>query len=171
MPTEEEAPNAGRTSPAVILRRYPSPRVTLTSWTKRWLAAFAIAFVLVLIDGGDANRLGFLGALAWMVFVAACMVLGFRAIRAAFRLVVRRLTLRLAFSYFLIGIVPIPMLATLAFVLFYVVAHQFVATRVWHETTELASTATALPGAQVRDGKVVRSDVPWLQPGNPAPWV
>ena len=145
--------------------------MTLTTWTKRWLAAFAIAFVLVLIDGGDANRLGLLGALAWMVFVAACMVLGFRAIRAAFRLVVRRLTLRLAFSYFLIGIVPIPMLATLAFVLFYVVAHQFVATRVWHETTELASTATALPGVQVRDGKVVRSDVPWLQPGNPAPWV
>jgi serine phosphatase RsbU (regulator of sigma subunit) len=145
--------------------------VTLTKWTKRWLAALAIAFALIVIDGGDANRLGFLGALAWMTFVAACLVLGFRMIRSAFRLVVRRLTLRLAFSYFLIGIVPIPLLATLAFVLFYVVAHQFVATRVWRETTEIANTATGLPALQVRDGKVVRSDVSWLEPGQPAPWV
>ena len=143
----------------------------LTRWTKRWLAALAIALALLVIDGGDANRLGFLGALAGMVFAAACLVLGFRLIRAAFRVVVRRLTLRLAFSYFLIGIVPIPLLATLAFVLFYVVAHQFVATRVWHETTEIATTATGLPSVQVRDGKVVRSEVPWLEPGNPAPWV
>ncbi|HLN80593.1 MAG TPA: SpoIIE family protein phosphatase [Thermoanaerobaculia bacterium] len=145
--------------------------MTLTKWTKRWLAALAIAFALIVIDGGDANRLGFLGALAWMTFVAACLVLGFRVIRSAFRLVVRRLTLRLAFSYFLIGIVPIPLLATLAFVLFYVVAHQFVATRVWRETTEIANTATGLPALQVRDGKVVRSDVSWLEPGQPAPWV
>ncbi|HEX9148621.1 MAG TPA: hypothetical protein VF958_05600, partial [Thermoanaerobaculia bacterium] len=144
--------------------------MTLTKWTKRWLAALAIAFALIVIDGGEANRLGFLGALAWMTFVAACLVLGFRVIRSAFRLVVRRLTLRLAFSYFLIGIVPIPLLATLAFVLFYVVAHQLVATRVWHEATEMASTATGLPGVQVRDGKVVRSEVSWLEPGNPAPW-
>jgi HAMP domain-containing protein len=146
--------------------------VTLTKSTKRWLAAFAIAVVLIVIDGGAAaNRLGILGALAWMAFVAACLVLLFRGVRAAFRLVVRRLTLRLAFSYFLIGIVPIPLLATLAFALFYVVTHQFVATRVWHEATEMASTATGLPGVQVRDGKVVRSEVTWLEPGNPAPWV
>ncbi|HSD73069.1 MAG TPA: HAMP domain-containing protein, partial [Thermoanaerobaculia bacterium] len=144
--------------------------MTLRKWTKRWLAALAIAVVLLIVDGGEANRLGFIGALAWMVFVAACLVLAFRSIRAMFRLLLRRLTLRLAFSYFLIGIVPIPLLATLAFVVFYVVAHQFVATRVWREATELAMTATGLPGIEVRDGKVARSDVAWLQSGNPASW-
>jgi hypothetical protein len=87
--------------------------VTLRKSTKKWLAAFAAAVVLIVIDGGDADRLGVLGVLAWIVaYTAGCLLL-FRAVRAAFRAIVRRLTLRLAFSYFLIGIVPIPLLAML----------------------------------------------------------
>jgi serine phosphatase RsbU (regulator of sigma subunit) len=146
--------------------------VTLTKSTKRFLVAFAVAIVLLVIDGGSADRLGFLGVLAYIVAIAACTVLAFRAIRAGFRLIVRRLSLRLAFSYFLIGIVPIPLLAMLLFVSAYLVAHQFVATRMWHETTALAEAASSgLPAVKVRDGKVAASDVPWLKEGAPVPWV
>lgn len=145
--------------------------MTLTKSTKRWLAAFAISFVLYLIDG-KADRLGFLGVLAYLVCLTAGFVLAFRAVRAAFRLIVRRLSLRLAFTYFLIGIVPIPLLACLSFVVGYVIAHQFVATRTWREATALAERErTALPEVGARDGKVVSSDVAWLKPGDAVPWV
>jgi HAMP domain-containing protein len=135
------------------------------------LVAFGVAIVLLVIDG-KADRLGLLGVLAWIVAWAAGTVLCFRAIRAGFRLIVRRLSLRLAFSYFLIGIVPIPLLAMLLFVVAYVVAHQFVATRTWREATALAEAErSTLPQVRVRDGKVVSSDVPWLALGSDVPWV
>jgi len=146
--------------------------VALRKSTKVWLAVFAAAAVVIVIDGGSANRLGGFVALAWAAAVTACLVLAFRGIRATFRLIVRRLSLRLAFSYFLIGIVPIPLLAMLLFVCSYVIAHQFVATRVWQEAvTLLEQPQSALPAVRVRDGKVLSSDVAWLQPGDPVPWV
>jgi serine phosphatase RsbU (regulator of sigma subunit) len=144
--------------------------VTLTKSTKRWLLAFAISFLLVLIDGKE-DRLGFLGVLAYLACLTAALLLAFRAIRAAFRIVVRRLSLRLAFSYFLIGIVPIPLLAMLSFVVGYVIAHQFVATRAWREARVLAELERpTLPRVRIVDGKVVSSDVPWLKKADAIDW-
>jgi serine phosphatase RsbU (regulator of sigma subunit) len=146
--------------------------VTVRKSTKRWLIALATSVLLLIIDGGDADRLGLLGVLAYVVCVTALLVLAWRAIRAGFRLVVRRLSLRLAFSYFLIGLVPIPLLAMLLFVCGYVIAHQFVATRTWREAKAMAETERAtLPQVRVRDGKVVASDLGWLKPADAAPWV
>ncbi|HEY6064634.1 MAG TPA: SpoIIE family protein phosphatase [Thermoanaerobaculia bacterium] len=144
--------------------------MTFTKSTKRWLIALAVSVVLLIIDGGKADRLGFLGVLAYIVCVTAAFLLGWRVLRAGFRLIVRRLSLRLAFSYFLIGIVPIPLLAMLLGVCAYVIAHQFVATRTWREATALAETERTLPVVRVRDGKVVSSDVTWLKPGDDVPW-
>ena len=136
--------------------------------------AFAVAVVLIVIDGGDADRLGVLGVLAWIVADTAGCVLLFRAVRAAFRLVVRRLTLRLAFSYFLIGIVPIPLLAMLLLTVAYLLSFQFLGTRIRREVQAIAENSTErTPGAQsveVRDGRIARSPLGWLPADAPAPW-
>jgi serine phosphatase RsbU (regulator of sigma subunit) len=151
--------------------QYPFGLVALRKSTRTWLAIFAGAIVVSVIDGGE-DRLGVIGVLAGLAVFVACLVLVSRMIVAAFRLITRRLTLRLAFSYFLIGIVPIPLLAMLLFVCGYVIAHQFVATRTWREATALAETGReSLPGVRVREGKVVSSDVGWLKPGDAVPWV
>ena len=65
------------------------------------------------------------------------------AIAALFRATMRRLSLRLAFSYFLIGIVPIPLLAMLLFCAAYILAHQFIATRVRREVTTMTRELAA----------------------------
>jgi serine phosphatase RsbU (regulator of sigma subunit) len=147
--------------------------VTLRKSTKRWLAAFGIAFVLVQIDG-DADRLGFLGVLAWIVATTAGFLLAYRAIRAAFRLVVRRLTLRLAFSYFLIGIVPIPLLALLLLSVGYLFSFQFVGGRLRREIQAVAEEATegrrGVRAIEVRGGRVKSSPVDWLPPDTPVSW-
>jgi serine phosphatase RsbU (regulator of sigma subunit) len=148
--------------------------VTLRKSTKRWLAAFAIAMVLLAIDGGDADRLGFLGVLAWIVATTAGWVLAYRAVKAAFRLVVRRLTLRLAFSYFLIGIVPIPLLACLALSVGYLFSFQFVGGRLRREIQAVAEGATegrrGVRAVQARGGRVSSSSVDWLPAGTPVSW-
>jgi serine phosphatase RsbU (regulator of sigma subunit) len=168
---EELHPDAILTAPRLQLS---FAAVTLTKLTKKWLAAFAVACVLIMIDGGDANRLGVLGVLAWIVAVIAGCLLLFRAVRAAFRLVVRRLTLRLAFSYFLIGIVPIPLLLMLLLSVAYLLSFQFVGTRLRRELQAIAEEATErTPGAraiEVRDGRIARSSLDWLPQDAPAPW-
>ncbi len=116
--------------------------MALRKSTKKWLVAFAISVVLIAINGGDADRLGFLGVLAWLVATTALCVLAYRAVRAVFRLVVRRLTLRLAFSYFLIGIVPIPLLALLLLSVGYLFSFQFVGGRLRREIQAVAEEAT-----------------------------
>ncbi len=147
--------------------------MTLRPSTKKWLAVFAAAVVLAAIDG-EADRLGFVGVLAWMAAVAAGIVLAFRAIVAAFRLVVRRLTLRLAFSYFLIGIVPIPLLALLLVTTGYLFSFQFIGGRLRREVQAVAEEANErTPGARavaVREGRVASSPFDWLPAGTPVPW-
>jgi serine phosphatase RsbU (regulator of sigma subunit) len=147
--------------------------VTLRKSTKKWLIAFAIGMGVYVIDG-DADRLGFLGGLAWLVAATAGCVLAFRAIRAAFQTIVRRLSLRLAFSYFLIGIVPIPLLACLLLAVGYITAFQFVGGRLRREVQALADEAsTGRPGArpvEVRDGKIAASALDWLPAGTAVPW-
>jgi len=166
--------------------------VALRKSTKKWLVAFAISVVLIAINGGDADRLGFLGVLAWLVATTAGCVLAYRAVLAVFRLVVRRLTLRLAFSYFLIGIVPIPLLALLLLSVGYLFSFQFVGGRLRREIQAVAEEATegrrGVRAVEVRGGRVSSSSVEWLpadtlvswaiQPGKPKllladdqPWI
>ena len=166
--------------------------MTLLKSTKKWFVAFAISVVLIAINGGDANRLGFLGVLAWLVATTAGCVLAYRAVLAVFRLVVRRLTLRLAFSYFLIGIVPIPLLALLLLSVGYLFSFQFVGGRLRREIQAVAEEATegrrGVRAVEVRGGRVSSSSVEWLpadtlvswaiQPGKPKllladdqPWI
>ena len=136
--------------------------------------AFAVAVALIVIDGGDADRLGVLGVLAWIVADTAGCVLAYHLIRAAFRLVVRRLTLRLAFSYFLIGIVPIPLLAMLLLSVGYLFSFQFVGGRLRREVQAVAENATVEQHnactLEVREGRVLGSPVAWLPPGTTVPW-
>ena len=113
-----------------------------------------------------------LGAIA----TCALLVLLWRAVAVAFRLIVRRTSLRLAFSYFLIGIVPIPLLAILLFLSAYILAHQFMANRMRREITAVGEWAVANDSSLPRvtadaAGVVESSDVPWLKHGQKAPWL
>ena len=147
--------------------------MALRKSTRIWLAIFAGSILVIVVDG-ESDRLGALAVLAAFAIVAACFVLAFRAIRAAFRVIVRRLTLRLAFSYFLIGIVPIPLLALLLGITGYLLAFQFVGGRLGREIVAVAHEPSAgTPGVravEVRDGKVAESPFTALAKGASAPW-
>jgi serine phosphatase RsbU (regulator of sigma subunit) len=149
------------------------PRVTLKKRTKIWLILFAGSAAATGILKAVRGDLGCLGSLAAALAVIAALVLLVFGIAAAFSAIVRRLTLRLAFSYFLIGVVPIPLLAMLLFTVAYLLAHQFMATRVRREVTEVADEMAAGGKASavlLRGETVEASDVPWLKPGDKAPW-
>jgi serine phosphatase RsbU (regulator of sigma subunit) len=141
--------------------------------TKIWLAILAGAILLLVIDGPE-DRLGPLGPIAFLACLVSAIVLIVRFLVALFRLIVHRLTLRLAFSYFLIGVVPIPLLFAMLFIAGYILSEQIIATRLRREVATLAAEArlTAdLPEVQVgRDGRVVSSEVSWLPPGAEARW-
>ena len=149
--------------------------MTVRKSTKIWLAVFAVSLIAILVNGGDANRLNGVAWVFRLALTTACFVLAWRGIAALFRLIVRRLTLRLAFSYFLIGIVPIPLLALLLFSGLYIFAHQFAANRLRREATALGEEALREPSnlPLVRaeaSGGIEASDAPWLPPGSRAPW-
>jgi serine phosphatase RsbU (regulator of sigma subunit) len=146
-------------------------RLRKSTWV--WLGVLVGAEILAWIlqrAGSDA------GCLAHSVSLTAAIVLCWRAARFLFGWIIRRLTLRLAFSYFLIGIVPIPLTAALALAGSYIVAHQFVATRMRREMTSIGvaalSSAPALPRVVLTsEGTAQSSGVPWLSPGGPAAWL
>jgi serine phosphatase RsbU (regulator of sigma subunit) len=136
-----------------------------------------VSCVVAIVLGATQTDTGCARVIAINVAIMAALVLLVRGLVQAFRSIVRKLTLRLAFSYFLIGIVPIPLLLLLLFAGAYLVAHQFVATRVQREVAgagrELAASAASakLPGFQVdEDGDVTSSDADWLPAGTSAPW-
>ncbi len=139
-----------------------------------YLALFVVAIVLVAIDG-PSDRLGGLGTLAVLAAWTAGPLLLWRVARASWSVVVHRLALRLAFSYFLIGIVPIPLLAALFACLGFLLSHQYIATRLRSEVDNLAEIARA-EGADVprvtldRNGRVTSSEVDWLSVGDEAAW-
>ncbi len=135
----------------------------------------AVAVGLSLVLERSAAISGCWTLLAKLVAVQAACILLWRAGVVLVRLIVRRLTLRLAFSYFLIGIVPIPLLAALLALAGYIVAHQFMAYRLRREATAVgeqgARDASVRPELAVgADGRVIASDLPWLAPGSSAPW-
>src|SRR5450756_2171298 len=97
--------------------------------TKIWLA---------LLLGGVASIL--LGALAWndgpflplgiLALTTACIAFLVRAVRWLARKLFYRLSWRLAFSYFLIGVLPVPLLTLLLGTAAYLAVGQFEAFRV-----------------------------------------
>lgn len=141
--------------------------------TKIWLAILAGGILLLAIDGSE-DRLGPVGPLAFLACVVSALVVIVRFEVWLFRLIVRKLTLRLAFSYFLIGVVPIPLLAAMLFIAGYILSEQIIATRLRREVATLAEEARLTADlAEVRvgkDGKVVASEVSWLRPGDDARW-
>ena len=154
-------------------RCYRLPRVTLKKSTKIWIAVFAVSVVVTATIHAVRKDMGCAGVLFAVIAFVSGVVLLSMAIAALFRATVRRLTLRLAFSYFLIGIVPIPLLAVLLFCAAYILAHQFVALRVRREVTAIARETAArekLPLVQVSGDSIAASEVPWLKTGEKAPW-
>ncbi|HJW13141.1 MAG TPA: hypothetical protein VJ776_00515, partial [Thermoanaerobaculia bacterium] len=148
--------------------------MALKKSTKIWIGLFAVSVAVTATLRSVRGDLGCVGVLAAVLaFVSGVVLLAF-GIAAAFRAIVHRLTLRLAFSYFLIGIVPIPLLAMLLFCLAYLTANQFIATRVRREISAIAELevvrGTTLPRVRVAEGLVVSSDVAWLKPGDRALW-
>ena len=149
--------------------------VTLRKSTRIWLAVFAAAVIASIVLHHAAPESGCWSLLVALVAAQAAFILLWRGARALFRLVIRRLTLRLAFSYFLIGVVPIPLLAALLFVVAYILTNQYVANRIRREITDVGESAArssaSLPEIAVgSDGTVAASAVPWLPVGSPAPW-
>ncbi|HEY1249740.1 MAG TPA: SpoIIE family protein phosphatase [Thermoanaerobaculia bacterium] len=145
------------------------PRRSTWIWLGVLVAAEVTAFVLRRA-GSDA------GCFLKAVSVLAFTILFWRAAVFLFRLIIRRLSLRLAFSHFLIGIVPIPLTAALALAAGYIVAHQFVATRMRREMTALGLSAlsSAPPPPRIAlgdDGTVRSSGVSWLPAGAKAEWL
>jgi serine phosphatase RsbU (regulator of sigma subunit) len=143
--------------------------MTLKKSTKVWLILFVSSAVLTAVVHAFSAKPGCLGVLAFSIALFSALVLVAIGIAAAFRGVVRRLTLRLAFSYFLIGVVPIPLLGMLLFCGAYLVAHQFVATRVRREVTTVAQEMAARvtrPALRLSGDTVESSEVPWLKAGD-----
>lgn len=143
--------------------------------TRTWIAVLVVAVGLSLVLERSAAVSGCWTLLAKLVAAQAACILLWRGGVVLVRLIVRRLTLRLAFSYFLIGIVPIPLLAALLALAGYIVAHQFMAYRLRREATAVgeqgAREASVRVGLAVgADGRVTASDLPWLRPGSSAPW-
>jgi len=150
--------------------------VRLRRSTRVWLILWVAATLAWIVIGRVAPDAGCLRIIALSVAWAAGLVLLWRLSLAAFRLIVHRLTLRLAFSYFLIGIVPIPLLAVLLGAVGYLFAHQYMANRLRREITAIgeaaARTQAGLPTLRGDSaGTLVRSDVPWLRPDEKTPWL
>jgi len=145
------------------------PRRSTWIWFGVLVAAEVASFIARRADSDS-------GCLFKAVSVLAFTVLFWRGTIFLFRLIIRRLSLRLAFSHFLIGIVPIPLTAALALVAAYIVAHQVVATRMRREVTAIGAAAlTASPPpprvSLANTGVVASSGVPWLSVGAHADWL
>lgn len=141
-----------------------------------WLGILGIAAGAAAILDATRGDSGCLGLALKALAVNAAFVLGWRICAYLFRSVVRRTTLRLAFSYLLIGVVPIPLLAALLSLTAYILANQYMANRLRREITAIGETAVLvhaqLPEVSAdHEGHIASSSVPWLSPGDSAPWL
>jgi serine phosphatase RsbU (regulator of sigma subunit) len=143
--------------------------------TRNWIGVFAVSAAAAVILGRVRPDAGCLVTILQALAVAALLVLLERGVVALFRVMVRRTALRLAFSYFLIGVVPIPLLAALLSLASYIVAHQYMANRMRREITAVGEAAVlrsaGLPAVAAKSGRVSASGVAWLKAGEAAPWV
>jgi serine phosphatase RsbU (regulator of sigma subunit) len=149
--------------------------VQLRKSTKRWLLALAVETVLAVALSSFKGTLGCLGAICAALAASSALVLAVRTIVALFRLITRRIALRLAFSHFLIGVVPIPLLAALLFAVAYLLSVQLVGTETRRELRAIVEEAAAGTSRsaefRVRNGVVASSRFDWLHPGDAVPWV
>jgi serine phosphatase RsbU (regulator of sigma subunit) len=150
--------------------------VALRKSTRILFAVLAVAAIASIVLANTRLENGCASLLVNAAIALSASILLWRGTAALFRIVIRRLTLRLAFSYFLIGVVPIPLLAALLALGGYVVANQYAAGRLRREMTavgEGAARSTArLPEVRLgAEGRVVSSDLAWLPAGSEAPWL
>jgi len=144
--------------------------------TRIWLglAAGGVALGVAGQNVGGDNPLTPLGVLLLCVAGAVLLV---RLARLLARKLFYRLSWRLAFSYFLIGILPIPMVALLIGIAADMTIGQFEAFRVDAALRELGTRLLAgqVPGvlrARIDGGAVAASEIPILRAGSPAPnWI
>lgn len=148
----------------------------LSKKVRVWLILLAVGVLSgALLKASGNHTLSCAGAFGIFLAILSCAALLLIGLVAFFGAIVRRLTLRLAFSYFLIGIVPIPLLAALLFACSYLVAHQIVATRVYGQVLTLVredeASESDLPHIRVDErGRVTESDVPWIAIDSDASW-
>jgi HAMP domain-containing protein len=150
--------------------------MALRKSTRVWLALAAGGVALVVAGeriAGD-NPITPLGI---VLLCVAGVVLMVRIARVLARKLFYRLSWRLAFSYFLIGILPIPMVALLLGIAADMTIGQFEAFRVETALRELgtrilAGQVTGVLRARVAGKAVVDSDISTLPAGSPAPeWI
>lgn len=144
--------------------------------TRIWLVLLGLGLAAGIVLERVLPESGCFGVFAVLLAVVAGLVLLSRASTVLFRAIIRKTTRRLAFSYFLIGIVPIPLLLTLLFLGSYILAHQYMANRLRREITAVGEAAVwtrqDLPEVRVgADGRVESSAVPWLARRASAPWL
>jgi serine phosphatase RsbU (regulator of sigma subunit) len=147
--------------------------VAISRSTKRWLIVFAISAAVSIALNSAKREPNCLSVFASAVALTCAFVLAWRGTRTLFRLIVRRTALRLAFSYFLIGIVPIPLTLAMLSTGAYLLAHGIISTRVRREVAavvEAAALQNRVPEVRVRDGVIASSDLSWLAPGQAAAW-
>ena len=140
-----------------------------------WLALGALAVVMIV--AGSRAEDSPLTPLGILLFCVVAIVFGLRLARLVARRLFYRLSWRLAFSYFLIGILPIPMVALLVGIAADMTIGQFEAFRVDRALRELGSQMLArqIPGvrrAAAAGGKIRSSSIDALPAGGEAPpWI
>ncbi|HEY6930273.1 MAG TPA: SpoIIE family protein phosphatase [Thermoanaerobaculia bacterium] len=147
--------------------------MTLRRSTKIWALVFAGSAAVSGVLHSSARDSGCAGLFFTNVAILSAVVLLYRGVRALFRVIVRRTALRLAFSYFLIGVVPIPLTAALLCAGAYLLSHRIIATRLRREVAAAVEAAAAAPGTpsiRVRDGVVASSDIAFLSAGTAVSW-
>ncbi len=150
--------------------------MALRKSTRVWLALAAGGIALVVAGGsvGSDNPMTPVGILLLCVTGAVFAV---RLARLLARKLFYRLSWRLAFSYFLIGIVPIPMVALLIAIAADMTIGQFEAFRVDAALRQLGTRVLAgqVPGvrrARIVGNTVTASEIPTLPAGSPPPgWI
>src|SRR5258706_5056232 len=149
------------------------------SWRKStfvWLSLIGIAAVLF-VGGSFVSSSNPLMPLGVLLAIVAGTVIGIRAAVFVAQKLFYRLSLRLAFSYLLIGVFPVPLLVLLIGVAAAMSLGQFEAYRVDQAVRQLgaqirARGITGVQHARLSEGKIVSSEVAALPEGGDAPpWV
>ena len=141
--------------------------------TRVWIALLAVG-VAMIVAGTRVKEDSPLMPLGILIACVAGTVFLVRIARWFARKLFYRLSWRLAFSYFLIGVLPIPMVALLIAIAADMTVGQFETFRVNEALRELGAQIVAgrLPGvrkATVAADAVTASSIPLLEPGSSAP--
>ena len=145
--------------------------------TTRVWAVLLAAGVAMVVAGSQMAEDSPLTPIGILIICVAALVLGIRLARVLARRLFYRLSWRLAFSYFLIGVLPIPMVALLVAIAADMTIGQFEAFRVDEALRELGARMLAgrVPGVRavrIAAGRIEDSTVPLLPRGAPPPdWV